>query len=133
MIAVRPKFDRPRTAEQVYCIDRGVPLTTTPLVVGDLLFLWADEGIVTCADVHSGEVHWRKRVGGTYYASPICVGRHIYNISSAGKVMVLAAEPRYKLVSRHELGDSCHSTPAVANGVMYLRTFSKLYSLGGDS
>jgi outer membrane protein assembly factor BamB len=134
VIAVRPdrKSDQ-ATAEQVYCIDRGVGLTTTPLVAGDLLFLWSDEGIVSCADVQSGEVHWRKRIGGTFYASPICIGDHIYNISAAGTAIVVAAEKEYKLVSRQELGEPSHSTPAVANGVMYLRTFSKLFSLGGVS
>jgi len=132
VVAVRPRRQLPTLdAPQVYCIDRGVPLCTTPLVVEDLLFLWADEGIVTCADVASGKVHWSQRVGGTYYASPIVAGDHVYNVSADGEVVVFAAERRGRLVGRSSLGESSHSTPAVANGTMYLRTFSKLFSLGG--
>ena len=46
-------------------VDRGAPLTTTPLAVAGLLVLWGDEGVVTCVDAATGELAWRKRVGGT--------------------------------------------------------------------
>jgi outer membrane protein assembly factor BamB len=123
--------DGVQVADRLYCIDRSAPLCTTPLVVGDLLFLWADNGVVTCADVRSGQVHYRQRVGGTYYASPIAVGGSVYNVSAAGEVVVLAAEREYKPQGRVALGEPSHSTPAVSGGVLYLRTFSRLFSLGG--
>jgi outer membrane protein assembly factor BamB len=137
VIAVRPLMHRSGdaggrvAAEKRYCLDRSAPLCTTPLVYQDLLFLWADEGIVTCADVRSGEIVWRNRVNGTFYASPIGVGGNVYNVSTAGVVVVLAAEREFREVGRVELGEPSHSTPAVAEGVMYLRTFSRLYALGG--
>jgi outer membrane protein assembly factor BamB len=131
VVAVRPSLANGQsTVERVYTIDRGAPLCTTPLVVGNLLFLWADDGIVTCADVRSGEVHWRRRVGGTFYASPIGVGGRIYNVSADGEVIVLSAEKQYELLARNPLGESSHSTPAIGGGVMYLRTFSQLVSIG---
>jgi outer membrane protein assembly factor BamB len=130
VIAVRPRADDHQNVERVYCLDRSAPLCTTPLVVGDLLFLWADEGIVTCADAQTGEVHWRKRVGGTFYASPVAAAGHLYNISAAGSVVVLAAEKQYRLVSRIELGEGSHSTAAIANGAIYLRTCTKLFAVG---
>lgn len=130
VIAVRQVLDAGRaTAEHVYTIDRGAPLCTTPLVVGPLLFLWDDDGIVTCADSQTGKVHWRKRVGGNFYASPIVAGKRVYNVSADGEVIVLAADEQYALLARNPLGESSHSTPAVAGGVMYLRTFSHLYSI----
>lgn len=130
VIAIRPRADDRPNLERVYCLDRGAPLCTTPLVVGNLLFLWADEGIVTCADAQTGKVHWKKRVGGTFYASPVAAAGHIYNISADGTVVVLAADKQYRLVSRMELGESSHSTPAIAHGAMYLRTFTKLFAIG---
>ena len=130
VIAVRPALSTGRrNVEQVYALDRGAPLCTTPLAVGKLLFLWSDEGIVTCADIRTGKPHWQKRIGGTYYASPICAGEHVYNISADGDVVVLAATDKYQLVARNPLGEPSHSTAAVANGMLYLRTFSKLFAL----
>ncbi|MEQ8785467.1 MAG: PQQ-binding-like beta-propeller repeat protein [Pirellulaceae bacterium] len=130
LIAVRVDEENgePKPRE-VYRIERGAPLCTTPLVVGDLLFLWADEGVVTCADAQTGEVHWRRRVGGTYYSSPIAVGGCVYNLSVDGEVVVLAASTEFKELARNDLGESSHATPAVADGVMYLRTFTQLFAL----
>jgi len=133
VIAVRPAGRAMKIAKPIYTLDRGAPLCTTPLVIGELLFLWADEGIVSCANAHSGELHWQKRVGGKYYASPVALNGHVYNVSTDGTVVVVAAHERYSLISRMKLGQGSHSTPAVANGVMYLRTFSKLFSIGGES
>lgn len=130
VIAVRPGADDRMNVERVYCLDRGAPLCTTPLVVEDLLFLWSDEGIVTCANAGTGEVHWQKRVGGTFYASPVAGAGHVYNVSAAGIVVVLAADKQFRLVSRMDLGEPSHSTPAIARGAIYLRTFTKLFAVG---
>ena len=97
VIAVRPKYEAGKVAvEQVYRISRSAPLCTTPLVKGDLLFLWSDDGVVTCADAATGQVHWRRRAGVNYYDSPNCVGDRVYNVSAAGGVVVLAADRRFR-------------------------------------
>jgi outer membrane protein assembly factor BamB len=130
VIAVRPG-GRGRKPAVVYRIDRSVPLCTTPLVKGDLLFLWSDRGIVTCADARTGRVHWRERVPGTYYGSPVCIGDRLYSMSREGEVIVLAAAAKYRLLARNPLGEGSHATPAVKGGVLYLRTFSHVLAVGG--
>ena len=130
MIAVRPSGSDGKP-EVAYSIDRSVPLCTTPLVKDELLFLWSDSGIVTCADAATGKVHWRERVPGSYYASPVCAGDNLYGVSRTGEVVVLAAARKYKVLGRNQLGEGSHSTPAIAGGRMYLRTFSHLISVGG--
>ncbi len=121
--------DRIEVAE-AYRFERGAPLSTTPIVVNDLVFLWADEGIVTCADLKTGKTHWQRRVGGTYYGSPVYAAGHVYCVSADGEAVVLAAEPSYRLAGRVELGAPSNSTPAVAHGRMYLRTVKHLMALG---
>jgi outer membrane protein assembly factor BamB len=131
IVAVRPPGEEKARASEVYRIDRSAPLCTTPLAVGDLLFVWSDNGIVTCADTRTGEVHWRERVGGSYYGSPVCAGERLYGVSRDGDVVVLAAGKRFEVLARTPLGEGSHSTPAIADGRMYLRTFSHLISVGG--
>ncbi len=116
--------------EEVYRFERGAPLSTTPLVVNDLVFLWADNGIVTCADLKTGKTHWQRRVGGTYYGSPIYAAGKIYCVSADGEVVTLAADSTYQLLGRAELGAPSNSTPAIAHGRMYLRTVKHLMALG---
>ena len=81
----------------------------------------------------TGEVIWRQRVGGTYYGSPVCVNNRLYCIARDGQVVVLAAAEKYELLARVPLGEPSYATPAVADGVMYLRAGSHLFSLGGKA
>jgi outer membrane protein assembly factor BamB len=132
VVAVRP-YPRPENPSQpVYRIDRSAPLVLTPLVKDDLLFVWSDQGVVTCADVRTGRTIWSERVPGSFYGSPVCAGEHLYGVSREGQVVVLAAAKEYRLVASNPLGEGSHSTPAVAGGRMYVRTFSHLIALGGD-
>lgn len=130
-VAVRPEgLAGERKAKEVYRLERGAPLTTTPLAVGELLFLWSDEGIVTCANVATGKQHWQRRVKGTFYGSPVCAGKHLYCISADGDIVVLEVSTEFRQVARLGLGEPSNSTPAIARGRIFLRTETKLMSLG---
>jgi len=118
--------------EEVYRVDKSAPYVPTTLVYNDLAFLWSDGGVVTCIDASNGDVVWRKRVGGKFFGSPVCAGGRLYCVSESGEVVVLAADREFNELGRVALGEECRSTPAVSDGVMYLRTISHLYSLGGD-
>ena len=50
------------------------PYVPTPIVVGDLLFLFTDGGTAACLRLATGEVLWKERPAGPIYGSPICVG-----------------------------------------------------------
>jgi outer membrane protein assembly factor BamB len=114
-----------------YTMTKALPMVPTPLVEDGRLFLWADDGVVSCLRVASGEVVWRERVEGEFFASPVWVNGALYNVSKKGEVVVLAARDTFEVVHRLPLGEPSYATPAVAGGVMYLRTSSHLFSLGG--
>ena len=138
VVAVRPPnitstAAAPTTApEKIYHIDRSAPLCTTPIAKDGLLFTWTDAGIAACSDAVTGETHWIKRIGGNYYSSPIIIGDALYNISTSGEVVVLSATTDYQQLGKSSLPEGTHSTPAVADGVMYIRTFTKLFAVGGE-
>lgn len=132
-LAVRPvPSGQAAVPVQAYAITSAVPMVPTPLVKDGRLFLWADDGVVSCLRVATGQTVWRERVEGGFYASPVWVDRHLYNVSKQGEVVVLAAGDTFQVVHRISLGEPSFATPAVAGGVMYLRTRSHLFSLGGQ-
>jgi len=132
MIAVKPGNPADGTkAEVAYDIEGSLPYVPTPVARDNLLFIISDKGVATCIDAPTGDRLWRERVGGAYFASPIRVGDRIYCVSRAGEMVVLAASDQYNLLGRVDLEEPSHSTPAVAGGVMYLRTFSHLMAIGG--
>jgi len=133
-VAVRPER-RGDSIEPViaYEFKRAVPLVPSFVVKDDLLFLWTDSGIVTCVDAATGERHWQERVGGSFYSSPVWIDGRLFCVSKRGKVVVLAARKTYELLGKVDLGERCFAVPAVAGGVLYLRTQSRLLSLGGKA
>ena len=132
MIAARPGEPAKKVEAKVaYNFESSLPYVPIPVAYGRLVFLWSDSGVVTCADAPTGKVHWRERVGGTFFGSPVRVRDRIYCMSRQGKMIVLAAADQYKLLGEIDLEEPTHATPAIADGTMYLRTFSHLMSLGG--
>ncbi len=131
MLAVRPADpQRGVEAKLAYEVTKPLPYVPTPVAYGPLLFVWHDNGVVVCLDAPTGKVHWQQRIGGDFFGSPIRVGDRLYCISREGDVVVLAATDTFKQLGKVALGERSQSTPAVAHGVMYLRTLSQLMALG---
>ena len=128
LVAVKPG---PKP-EIVYKVDRSAPYVPTSVANGDIVFLWGDNGVVTCIEAASGKKIWQKRVGGTFSGSPVRAGSRLYCISVDGEVVVIAASREYELLGRNALGELSRSTPAIAGGRIYLRTESHLVSIGGN-
>jgi outer membrane protein assembly factor BamB len=132
MMAVAPGDPAAKREPKVaYEFTAPLPYVPIPVAHGNLLFLWGDAGVVTCCDAPSGNVHWRERVGGKYFCSPVRVRDRIYCASRDGEMVVLAAAAEYKLLGRSPLGEGTHATPAVAGNSMYIRTLSHLIAIGG--
>jgi len=132
MVAVRPA-DPAKGVEAgvAYEITNSLPYVPTSVARGRLLFLWSDSGVVACLDALTGEVRWRERVGGNYFGSPVRVRDRIYCMSRDGEMVVVAAADEFKLLGRIDLEEPSQATPAIAGGVMYLRTRSHLMAIGG--
>lgn len=133
LLAVHPKDKADKEAGKIaFKIDKTAPYVPTPVAKGDWLFMMTDGGIAICVNVKTGETVWQKRVGGTYYGSPICINDKLYCTSADGEVVVLSATDKYELLGRSSLGETSHSTPAVSGGRLFLRTVNHLICVGGE-
>ena len=133
VVAVRPgDADSGRKAELAYTIRKSAPYVPTSVCLGDLLFLWGDDGLVSCVRAATGEVKWQQRVGKHFYSSPVCVDGRLFCVSTTGEVVVLRAADRFELLATNPLGEPTHSTPAVAGGRMFIHTTKHLISIGGE-
>lgn len=132
LAAVKPPATGSMPATEVYSLDtRIVPYVPISIVRDGLLFAFQDQGTVSCLRVATGEVVWSEKPAGRYFGSPVWADGKLYGITVEGEVVVLRAGPKYELLAVNPLGEKSHATPAVANGRMYLRTYSHLFSIGG--
>jgi outer membrane protein assembly factor BamB len=54
----------------------------------------------------------------------------IYLSSRDGVVSVVQAGKEFKLLAQNPMAEQLSASPAIANGRIYLRTFSALYAIG---
>ncbi len=122
---------KPEKAYEIVRIGGYVP---TPIAVGDLLFLWKENGTVTCLKSGTNEQLWSERVEGPYYASPMCIGGkggRLYNVTRSGELVVIAADEKFRLIQRFPLGEkNSYATPAVSGGKLFVRTSTQLFCFG---
>lgn len=131
-VALRPGVNGGQAIKLYELARKGLPYVPTPLAYKGLFFLWGDGGVLTCVKAETGEQLYQERVApGTFYSSPIVVGGKIYCGSREGKMVVVAASEKFKLLGISQLSSGIQATPAVANGKMFIRTDTHLICLGG--
>ncbi len=119
-----------KPAEKLYEVVRAGGYVPCPTVVGDRLFLWKENGLVTCLRAATNEQVWSERVEGPFYGSPIALNGRLYNLTRRGELVVIGAGDAFEKIARIPLGEGSFATPAVSGGRMYLRTFTHLISVG---
>ena len=112
-----------------WSLQRGAPLTPSPLLVGQELYVVTDGGIATCLDATTGAVAWQQRLGGTYSASPVFTGGRIYFQAEQGVTTVVAPGRVFRRLAANPLDGGLLASMAVADGSLFLRTDSHLYCI----
>ena len=108
---------------------RGAPLTPSPILVGDELYVVTDFGIATCVDAHTGDIHWQQRLGGNHSASPVFVDGRIYFQNEEGITTVLAPGTEFRELARNRLDGVTLASMAVSDGALFVRTDTHLYRI----
>jgi outer membrane protein assembly factor BamB len=113
----------------VWKVARGVPNKPSILLVGDLILMANDSGILTCVDAKTGETVWKDRLDGSYSASPIAAGNRVYFFSEEGKTTVIEAARAFNVLAQNFLDGSFMASPAVAGNTLFLRTATHVYRI----
>jgi outer membrane protein assembly factor BamB len=111
---------------------RGGPYQPTPIVYGPYLYVCNNNGILTAYEARTGKEVYRQRLGGKggYSASPVAADGRLYFTSEEGEIRVVSAGPEFELLALHTMDDACMATPAIADGMIFVRTQHTLYGIG---
>ena len=115
---------------------RGGPYMPTPIVYGDVLYTCSNQGVVTAYNADNGERLYQERLGGkggAFTASPVASDGKLYFASEDGEVFVVKAGPKYELLATNPVGEVMMATPAISEGLVFVRGRSHLFAFGDAS
>jgi hypothetical protein len=84
-------------------------------------------------DLDSGEELFRGRLrhlGSGFSASPVAADGKIYIAGEDGEMLVLTADSVPGHVATNPMGESLMATPALSDGVMFVRGARHLFAVG---
>jgi len=112
------------------CKDIHRSLSTVGLDPESGLLFSADfAGFVYCLEADTGKLNWTHDMKANVWGSTLVADGKVYAVDEDGDLAILAARREKKLLSEANLGAPAHSTPVVANGVIYAATASHLYAI----
>ena len=106
-----------------------MPLNPTPIPVGDQLYTLSDSGILCCFMARTGDLVWKRRVGGNYSASPVCAEGRLFLLNESGETTIVQVGDEYQLLARNPLSGTTLSSIAIARNALYIRTDSELFCI----
>ena len=104
----------------------------TPLIYRGKVFALNNNGLFGCYDLKTGKEHFYERIrhrGNGFSASPVVADGKIYCGGEDGVVFVIEASGKFKLLAEHPVGEPLMATPALSDGVMYLRGTRHLFAI----
>ena len=128
LLAVR--YEKTAQPHIAWKYNRGVSKQPSPILVGDELYFIDDSGgLITCLNAHTGEAHWRERIGGNFSASPLHSNGKIYFHSREGETTILQAGKTFKVLNKNKLDGQHRASAAVDGNALILRTDKALYRI----
>ena len=106
----------------------------TPLLYRGLFYLLHHNGRIVAYDSATGHAVSKKRFskGGVFTGSPVAANGKLYLPTEEGHMYVLEAGPEYRELAINEVGEPLMATPAVSDGVLYVRTPTRIVAVGGE-
>jgi outer membrane protein assembly factor BamB len=105
----------------------------TPLVYNGILYVLANNGVLDAYRLQTGEELYRQRlplVGSGFSASPVAADGKIYLSNEDGEMLVIKAGAAFEHLATNTMGDLLMATPALSEGVMYVRSARSLFAIG---
>lgn len=105
----------------------------TPLIYRGVLYVLANNGLFDAYNLKTGDEIYRQRlptVGSGFSASPVAADGKIYLTNEDGEMFVIAAGEKFNHLATNSMGELLMATPALSDGVMYVRSAASLFAIG---
>lgn len=113
-----------------WTIDKYVPHNPSAVVVGDEIYFVADNGLLTCADAKTGNVHYQERCTGPISASILYADNKLYLQDEKGVGFVVKPGKTFEVLAKNDLGERSLASYAVVDNDLLIRTEGHLWRVG---
>ncbi|HRH95291.1 MAG TPA: PQQ-binding-like beta-propeller repeat protein [Prosthecobacter sp.] len=103
---------------------------SAPVLVNGILFQTTRGGIVSAVEARTGKDLWEDRLEGQHLPCPLVLGDKLLFSNDRGQSFFVRASPeKFELVGKNQLAEPITSSPAVADGSLFIRTKKALYRI----
>lgn len=101
-----------------------------PTITDGLMFIVDFSGLVRCIDAHNGQHFWSyDEFSSTWISSPLVINGRVYVCDEDGDVAVFRASRIRRKLAEFNMGNAMYTTPAFANGVLFISNKSELFAI----
>src|SRR4051812_14241027 len=132
VIAIRPGTV-PDDERVAWTYAKGTGYVVSNILYGDYVYLLTDAGVVTSLDAATGAVQHQGSgppVASHFMGWPVAFGGLIAMTSEEGETFMLNAGAKPEVVGTNSIDEPVYSSPAIANGRIYIRGEKHLFAIG---
>lgn len=111
-------------------LEKYAPHNPSMVVVGDELYLVADNGILSCLDAKTGTAHYQERCTGPISASILHADGKLYLQDEKGLGVVVKPGKSFTVLASNDLAERSLASYAVAGDDLLIRTEKSLWRIG---
>lgn len=125
------RVDEPKDAtEPKWQLNRGTPDVASPVIYDGHVYLARENGLLACLDMTNGDVLNRERLfADRHRSTPVAADGKLFVNGRDGKVVALKADSSFESLGSIDLQSETTASPAIANGMLYVRTFEELVAI----
>lgn len=118
------------TPPQLWRKTQVSPGYSSPVFVDGRIYTIGGGPILIGVDAKTGDVAWRLRLKGTFYASPIAAAGRLYLFNDDGLAQIVQlGDKKGEIVSQHDFKEGIMCTPAISDGALYVRSDGHLWKI----
>ncbi len=124
---------RESSAAVAWSRTRRGPYMPTPLAYDGILYVLGNNGVFDAYELESGKEVYRQRIphlGSGFSASPVAADGKIYLSNEDGEMVVVKAGAEFGHIATNGMGELLMATPALSQGVLYVRGVTHLFAIG---
>jgi outer membrane protein assembly factor BamB len=128
--------DLTNTSNILWKYEKGTAYCASPILYGEYIYLISDKGMLTCVEAKTGKVMYegaRVPVPASFMSSPVAFDGKLLITSDDGDTFVVKAGPQHEIIRTNSLGEPVFTTPALANGKIYIRGEKNLYCISNGA